>query len=152
MNKFLYSLLLFISFSGLAQTPIDTVDTEKGKMVIFTNRTWKFLLDEEFDGIMNEALFNQIQADTNLNLVQTWDNDLCFTSERSNDLSRMNDTIWLAIALMLVFEGMLPFISPRLWRETFERMIQLRDGQIRFLGLTAMLAGVLILTVLRQTS
>ncbi len=64
----------------------------------------------------------------------------------------MNDTIWLAIALMLVFEGMLPFVSPQFWRETFERMIQLRDGQIRFLGLTAMLAGVLILTVLRQTS
>ena len=64
----------------------------------------------------------------------------------------MDNTIWLAIALMLVFEGMLPFISPRLWRETFERMLQLRDGHIRFLGLTAMLAGVLILTVLRQIS
>ena len=64
----------------------------------------------------------------------------------------MKDTIWLAIALMLVFEGMLPFISPRTWRETFERMLQMRDGQIRFLGLTAMLVGVLILTILRQTS
>jgi uncharacterized protein len=64
----------------------------------------------------------------------------------------MNDTIWLAIALMLVFEGMLPFVSPRMWRETFERMLQLRDGQIRFLGLTVMLVGVLILTVIRQTS
>lgn len=97
MNKFLYFLLFFFSFSGLAQSPIDTVDTEKGRMVIYSNRTWKFLLDEEFDGIMNEALFNLIQADTNLNLVQTWNNDLCFTSERSNDLSRMNDTIWLCL-------------------------------------------------------
>jgi hypothetical protein len=97
MNKFLYFLLLFVSFSGLAQTPIDTVDTEKGKMVIYSNRTWKFLLDEEFDGIMNEALFDLIQKDTNLNLVQTWDNDMCFTSERTSDLSRMNDTIWLCL-------------------------------------------------------
>lgn len=64
----------------------------------------------------------------------------------------MNDTIWLAIALMLVFEGMLPFVSPKMWRETFERMTQLRDGQIRFLGLTIMLVGLLILTVIRQTS
>lgn len=108
MNKFLYFLLLFVSFSGLAQTPIDTVDTEKGKMVIYTNRTWKFLLDEEFDGIMNEALFNQIQADTNLNLMQTWDNDVCFTSERTNDLSRMNDTIWLCLVDDLHNE----FVSP----------------------------------------
>lgn len=108
MNKFLYFLLLFVSFSGLAQTPIDTVDTEKGEMVIYSNRTWKFLLDEEFDGIMNEALFNIIQADTTLNLVQTWNNDLCFTSERTNDLSRMNDTIWLC----LVDDMHKDFVSP----------------------------------------
>lgn len=97
MNKFLYFFLLFVSFSGFAQTPIDTVTTDKGKMVLFSNRTWKFLMDEEFDGIMNEALFERIQADTNLNLVQTWDNDVCFTSERTNDLSRMNDTLWLCL-------------------------------------------------------
>ncbi|MDR0801233.1 M23 family metallopeptidase [Fluviicola sp.] len=97
MNKFLSFFLLLVSFSGLAQTPIDTVETDKGKMVIYSNRTWKFLLDEEFDGIMNEALFNIIQADTNLNLVQTWDNNVCFTSERTNDLSRMNDTLWLCL-------------------------------------------------------
>ena len=108
MNKFLYLLLLFVSFSGLAQSPIDTVNTEKGEMVIYSNRTWKFLLDEEFDGIMNEALFNIIQADTNLNLVQTWNNDLCFTSERTNDLSRMNDTIWLC----LVDDMHKDFVSP----------------------------------------
>lgn len=97
MNKFLYFFLLFVSFSGFAQTPIDTVNTDRGKMVLFSNRTWKFLMDEEFDGIMNEALFERIQADTNLNLVQTWDNDVCFTSERTNDLSRMNDTLWLCL-------------------------------------------------------
>lgn len=97
MNKILYFFLLLVSFSGLAQTPIDTVETDKGKMVLYSNRTWKFLMDEEFDGIMNEALFNIIQADTNLNLVQTWDNNICFTSERTNDLSRMNDTLWLCL-------------------------------------------------------
>lgn len=97
MNKILYFFLLLVSFSGLAQTPIDTVETDKGKMVLYSNRTWKFLMDEEFDGIMNEALFNLIQADTNLNLVQTWDNNMCFTSERTNDLSRMNDTLWLCL-------------------------------------------------------
>lgn len=108
MNKFIYFLLLFVSFSGLAQSPIDTVDTEKGKMVIYSNRTWKFLLDEAFDGIMNESLFNIIQADTNLNLVQTWNNDICFSSERTNDLSRMNDTIWLC----LVDDMHKEFVSP----------------------------------------
>ncbi len=108
MNKILYFFLLFVSFSGFAQTPIDTVTTDRGKMVLYSNRTWKFLMDEEFDGIMNEALFNRIQADTNLNLVQTWDNDICFTSERTNDLSRMNDTLWLCLVDDLHKE----FVSP----------------------------------------
>ncbi len=50
-----------------------------------------------------------------------------------------------AVALMLVFEGMLPFLSPGLWRETFRRLTELSDGQIRFIGLTAMLIGLIIL-------
>lgn len=86
-----------MSFIGKSQAPIDTIDTEKGKVIIYANRTWKFLLDEEFDGIMNEALYNMIQADTNLNLLQTWNNDVCFTSERSNDFSKLNDTLWLCL-------------------------------------------------------
>ncbi len=51
----------------------------------------------------------------------------------------------LAIALMLVLEGLLPFLAPRLWRETFARLVSMPDNQLRFVGLTSMLAGVLIL-------
>ncbi|HTD91467.1 MAG TPA: DUF2065 domain-containing protein [Burkholderiales bacterium] len=50
-----------------------------------------------------------------------------------------------AVALMLVFEGMLPFLAPGLWRETFRRLTEMSDGQIRFIGLTSMLIGLLIL-------
>ena len=50
-----------------------------------------------------------------------------------------------AFALMLVVEGMLPFFSPAAWRSLFERATRLSDGQIRFLGLTSMIAGVLML-------
>jgi uncharacterized protein YjeT (DUF2065 family) len=56
--------------------------------------------------------------------------------------------VWLpALALMLVMEGMLPFLSPNAWREAFTRMTQLSDGQLRFMGLVSMLAGLLILTL-----
>jgi uncharacterized protein len=51
----------------------------------------------------------------------------------------------LAFALMLVIEGLLPFISPRIWRDTFRRAIELADGQLRFIGLTSILVGVAIL-------
>jgi uncharacterized protein YjeT (DUF2065 family) len=51
----------------------------------------------------------------------------------------------LAFALMLVIEGILPFLFPAQWRETFRRITQLSDGQIRFFGLTSMIAGLLLL-------
>jgi hypothetical protein len=50
-----------------------------------------------------------------------------------------------ALALMLVIEGLLPFISPPQWRGVFERALKMTDGQIRFIGLGSMLAGLVLL-------
>ena len=55
-----------------------------------------------------------------------------------------------ALALMLVIEGILPFLVPGLWRETFRRLTEMGDGQIRFIGLTSMLAGLLLLYFVRH--
>jgi uncharacterized protein YjeT (DUF2065 family) len=54
----------------------------------------------------------------------------------------------LAFALMLVIEGLLPFIAPQVWRETFRRAIELADGQLRFIGLTSILIGLALLMFL----
>ena len=54
-------------------------------------------------------------------------------------------TFVMALALMLILEGVLPFIAPTLWRETFRRITQMSDGQIRFVGLSSMLLGLLLL-------
>jgi hypothetical protein len=54
-------------------------------------------------------------------------------------------TFLMALALMLILEGVLPFIAPNLWRDTFRRIIQMSDGQIRFVGLSSMLVGLLLL-------
>jgi uncharacterized protein YjeT (DUF2065 family) len=61
----------------------------------------------------------------------------------------MATTLLMAFALMLVIEGLLPFLAPKLWRETFRRLMQLTDGQIRFFGLTSMIAGLILLFVAR---
>jgi len=50
-----------------------------------------------------------------------------------------------AVALMLVIEGILPFLAPGMWREAFRRLTEMTDGQIRFFGLTSMIAGLLLL-------
>jgi len=61
----------------------------------------------------------------------------------------MTELIVPAIALVLVIEGILPFTAPRLWRETFRKMIEMNDGQIRFAGLTSMMVGLVILFLAR---
>jgi uncharacterized protein YjeT (DUF2065 family) len=59
----------------------------------------------------------------------------------------MSDLLLGAVALMLVLEGLLPFLSPTRWRSMFERATRLSDGQIRFIGLSSMLIGVVLLLV-----
>lgn len=53
----------------------------------------------------------------------------------------MWDSLLTACALVLVIEGLLPFLSPAGWRRVFEQAIRLTDGQIRFLGLTSIIIG-----------
>ena len=57
----------------------------------------------------------------------------------------MLDYWLLGLAMMLVIEGMLPFVFPGLWRETFRKLVTLKDGQLRFVGITSMLCGLVLL-------
>ena len=59
----------------------------------------------------------------------------------------MIETLLAAFGLMLVIEGLLPFLAPGRWRETFRRLIEFSDGQIRFIGLTSMIVGLIVLMV-----
>jgi hypothetical protein len=61
----------------------------------------------------------------------------------------MGDWLFGALALMLVIEGLLPFLSPGTWRTAFERATRMSDGQIRFFGLSSMLIGLLMLALWR---
>jgi len=55
----------------------------------------------------------------------------------------------MAFGFMLVIEGLLPLAAPALWRETFRRILQFSDGQIRFFGLVSMLAGLALIALAR---
>lgn len=57
--------------------------------------------------------------------------------------------LWAAFALYLVLEGLLPFASPRAWREALAAMAELDDGAIRRIGLVSMLAGLVLLYFVR---
>jgi hypothetical protein len=59
-----------------------------------------------------------------------------------------SDTFWTACALVLVIEGLMPFISPAGWRRMFAQIMQMTDGQIRFFGLLSIVGGVVLLALL----
>ena len=61
----------------------------------------------------------------------------------------MGELLLGALALMLVIEGLLPFLSPATWREMFERATRLSNGQIRFIGLISLGAGLILLAIWR---
>lgn len=56
----------------------------------------------------------------------------------------MASSIGLALALMLVLEGLMPLLAPAAWRDMFRRLLSLSDGQIRFIGLSLVGGGLFI--------
>ena len=59
------------------------------------------------------------------------------------------DSLWMALALVLVIEGLGPFLFPGAWRRMFSQMLALRDGQLRFIGLLGIAVGLLLLLLLQ---
>jgi uncharacterized protein YjeT (DUF2065 family) len=59
-----------------------------------------------------------------------------------------SDTLWFALALVLVIEGLFPFISPPKWRRMFAQLLQLSDGQIRMFAMVSISAGLLLIWLL----
>ena len=102
-------LSLIVAGSAFGQKVIDTIYSDQGTMLVFENRTWTYMEDLNFDGVMNPELHAEILEDSNLNYVQTWDHDVCYTSQLSNDLSKLKDTIWLCVQDSSIKEG---FVMP----------------------------------------
>ncbi|HWP13579.1 MAG TPA: DUF2065 domain-containing protein [Ramlibacter sp.] len=59
-----------------------------------------------------------------------------------------SNVFWAALAMVLVLEGLFPFLSPGRWRTTFQRLLELHDGQLRFFGLCSVLIGLVLLWLL----
>lgn len=57
--------------------------------------------------------------------------------------------LWVALALVLVIEGILPFLSPSGLRKAYAQMIQMDDRILRLYGLVSMVAGAVLLALMR---
>ncbi|VGK80742.1 inner membrane protein YjeT [Klebsiella pneumoniae] len=63
----------------------------------------------------------------------------------------MNSTIWLALALVLVLEGLGPLLYPRAWRKMVASLSQLPDNLLRRFGGGLVVAGIVIYYMLRKS-
>lgn len=104
-----FFIVLFSSAFSSAQDVIDTLKTGNGTMLIYKNRTWEYLEDRTFSGIMNPHLHNVIASDSAFNFIQSWNTDVCYTSNRQNNLTALKDTIWLCLVDSLHEKFKMPF-------------------------------------------
>jgi uncharacterized protein YjeT (DUF2065 family) len=58
--------------------------------------------------------------------------------------------ILTAVALLLVIEGMLPFVRPGRYKQMVAQIVRLPDNQLRLFGLAAMIIGLLLLFIVRS--
>jgi murein DD-endopeptidase MepM/ murein hydrolase activator NlpD len=95
-------LLFFVAFSlthflGFNQKIIDTISTPNGDIVLYSNRTWEYLKDKGFDGILNQGLYANLKLLTTNEFSQSWDNQKCFTASKTSDPTKLTDTLWLNV-------------------------------------------------------
>jgi murein DD-endopeptidase MepM/ murein hydrolase activator NlpD len=64
---------------------------------LYANRTWSYVKEIKFNGILNNHVYSLISSNPQLNYKQSWDNEVCFTSDRKNDLGKLKDTLWLCV-------------------------------------------------------
>ena len=94
---------------AFGQEAIDTLYTPEGTMILYSNRTWEYLEDRDFDGVMNDFLHSYFEEDTTYQFSYSWDHDLCYTSNKSNDLTQLKDTLWICVVDSSYNKFVLPF-------------------------------------------
>ena len=57
----------------------------------------------------------------------------------------MGASFIIALGLVLIVEGIVPLVFPSIWKDTFRRITALEDGQLRFIGLMAVVSGTVVL-------
>lgn len=57
----------------------------------------------------------------------------------------MWEKLWIALALIFVIEGIMPFLNPTGWRKTLRQVSEMKDKTLRIIGLSSMIFGVILL-------
>ena len=55
------------------------------------------------------------------------------------------DDLWVALCLLLVIEGMMPFLYPEKWQAWLRQVVEAEPSVIRWVGFAMMISGSLLL-------
>ena len=95
---FIFFALFFISETAIGQRRIvDTLDSGNGKVLIYSNLTWEYLRDKNFDGILNPLMYEKLKEISDAKFFQSWNNSKCYTSSAGSKPSMLKDTLWLCL-------------------------------------------------------
>lgn len=109
MKKLTVLSFLFINVFAYAQLPLDTIKSDRGEIILYSDRSWELSSDQDFDGVMNQEIYTLFSEDSTYNFIHPWDNEVCFPSNRSNDLSKLKDTVWLCVGDSIHSKFVMPF-------------------------------------------
>lgn len=116
MKKIVFICLFFTSIlNGFSQNsffdPIDTIETDGGIILIYADRTWSYLGEEDFEGIMNDHIHEMVCLDTSYGYRSEWTNEDVVTCT-TNDVSLLRDTLWMCVLDSLHNTYAMPFDGP----------------------------------------
>jgi hypothetical protein len=78
-------------------------------MIVYSNYTWEYLEDSQFDGVLNTYLYDILAADTTINFTHDWDTEVCYPSNLQNSYAALKDTIWLCAVDSTHSQFVMPF-------------------------------------------
>jgi len=100
MKQFLAILALVLSlnntFGQNIYIPIDTLETGSGTVLLYPDRSWEYLSEVTFDGVLNPELNNIVTTDSNFLYKSYWKNNVVITCN-SNEVKTMKDTLWMCV-------------------------------------------------------
>ena len=105
--KVFFFFFIVLSYNGIAQEefteeelydryPVDTVTTQDGNIVFFSDKSWEYLELLNFDGITNPMLYDMIASDTSYDLELNWSNHVTIPYP-NNPVDQIHDSLWMCV-------------------------------------------------------
>ena len=89
--------VFFNTMSYSQRRIVDTLDSKDGKVLLYSNLSWEYLKDKNFDGVLNPMIYSRLSEISDKKFSQPWNNSKCYTSSPDSKPLYLKDTLWLCL-------------------------------------------------------